>query len=183
MSERPGVWKVRKGCNPQRFKVWNYEEFQVPKHSESLKYGESVLPKDPNSESTKSFNVRKTRTLKVRRVCNPQRVEVWRAKSLNVRKVRGLESTKSLQPPKNGSHKVRRILKSERLGVWKVRSVCNPKRFEVWMYEAFECPKDSETLKYGTSVLPNDSKPQSTKSLQLRKTWSLKVRRVCNPKH
>ena len=53
---------------------------------------------------------------------------------------------------------------SERLGVLKVRGVSNPQRFEVWKYEEFQSPKDSESL--------------NTKSLQTPKSWSLKVRRV-----
>ena len=123
-----------------------------------LKYEESATPKESKSESTKSLQPPKSRSLRVRRVCNPER--------LGVLKYEESETPKDSKPQSTKSFKVRKT-RSLMVGV------CNPQRFEVWMYEEFQSPKGSESGKYEDSATPKESKSESTKSLQHRKTRSL----------
>ena len=132
-----------------------------------LKYEESATPKDSKSESTKSFNVRKARSLEVRRVCDPLRFEVWKYEEFQSPKYSGSLST-SLQPPKNRSLKVRRVSKSEGLGLLKYEESTTPK---IQSLKERSVSKSGRlgVSKYKMSATPKDSTSETTKSFNARK--------------
>ena len=139
-----------------------------------LKYEESATPKDSKSESTKSFNVRKARSLEVRRVCDPLRFEVWKYEEFQSPKYSGSLST-SLQPPKNRSLKVRRVSKSEGLGLLKYEESTTPK---IQSLKERSVSKSGRlgVSKYKKSATPKDFTSESTKSFKVRNTRGLWVR-------